>query len=128
MCECQAGLPSVPLKVSSFSHTYNYFFNNFFFHSWSFICTGYITLKQWCVPHTNTNTPAIISTYGGILSTIEKALWELVEEYWGVGKSLWDLVEGQERIEAMMERRWGLEEESRNRDEEEESEDGPRES
>jgi len=49
-----------------------------------------------------------------------------VEEYRGVGKSLWDLVEGQkrniaqlERIEAVMEWRWGSEgvvgkEESRN--------------
>jgi len=36
----------------------------------------------------------MISTYGGVLSAIKKALWELVEEYQGVGKSLWDLVEG----------------------------------
>jgi len=76
----------------------------------------------------------MIPTYGRVLSAIEKALWELVEEYRGVGKSLWDLVEGQERnmaqlerIGAMMEWRWGSEEESRNRDEEEGSEDGPRE-
>ena len=75
-----------------------------------------------------------IPTYGGVLSAIEKALWELVEEYWGVGKSLWDLVEGQERntaqlerIGAVMERRWDPEEESRkeNRNEEEGSENGP---
>ena len=45
----------------------------------------------------------MIPTYGGILSAIEKALRELVEEYRGVRKSLWDLVEGQERIEAAME-------------------------
>jgi len=61
-----------------------------------------------------------------------------VEEYRGVGKSLRDLVEGQERnmaqlerIGAMMEQRWGSEEESgkeENGDEEEGSEDGPRES
>ena len=79
----------------------------------------------------------MIPTYGGVLSAIEKALQELVEEYRGVGKSLWDLVEGQERnmaqlerIGAVMEQRWGLEEESRkeNGDEEEGSEDGPRES
>jgi len=61
-----------------------------------------------------------------------------VEEYQGVGKSLWDLVEGQERnmaqlerIGAIMELRWGSEgvvgkEESR--DDIEGSEDGPRES
>ena len=60
-----------------------------------------------------------------------------MEEYRGVGKSLWDLVEGQERntaqlerIEAVLEQRWGLEEESKkeNRDEEEGSKDGPGES
>ena len=36
----------------------------------------------------------MILIYGGILSAIEKALQELVEKYRGVGKSLWDLVEG----------------------------------
>ena len=79
----------------------------------------------------------MIPTYGGVLSAIEKALRELVEEYRGVGKSLQDLVEGQERntaqlerIGAMMEWRWGLEEESgkENGDEGEGSEDGPGES
>jgi len=80
----------------------------------------------------------MIPTYGRVLSAIEKALWELVEEYRGVGKSLRDLVEGQERSMAQLERigtaierRWGLEEESgkeENRDEEEGSEDGPGES
>ena len=79
----------------------------------------------------------MIPTYGRVLSAIKKALWKLVEEYWEVGKSLQDLVEGQERntaqlerIGAMMEQRWGLEEESgkENRDEEEGSKDGPRKS
>ena len=79
----------------------------------------------------------MIPTYGGVLSVIEKALRELVEEYQGVGKSLWDLVEGQEKntaqleqIGAAMERRWGSEEESgkEDGDEEEGSEDGPGES
>ena len=61
-----------------------------------------------------------------------------MKEYQGVGKSLQDLVEGQERnmaqlerIGAMMEWRWSSERESgkeENRDEEEGSEDGPRES
>ena len=46
----------------------------------------------------------MIPTYGGVLSAIEKALRELVEEYRGVGKSLWDLVEGQERNTAQLER------------------------
>ena len=79
----------------------------------------------------------MIPTYGGVLSTIEKALWELVEEYRGVGKSLQDLVEGQERntaqlerIGATMEQRWGSEEESgkENGNEEEGSKDSPGES
>ena len=79
----------------------------------------------------------MIPTYGRVLSAIEKALRELVEEYRGVGKSLQDLVEGQERntaqlerIGAVMEWRWGLEGESgkENRNKEEGSEDGPRES
>ena len=79
----------------------------------------------------------MIPTYGRVLSAIKKALWKLVKEYWEVGKSLQDLVEGQERntaqlerIGAMMEQRWGLEEESgkENRDEEEGSKDGPRKS
>jgi len=79
----------------------------------------------------------MIPTYGGVLSAIEKALRELVEEYRGVGKSLRDLVEGQERntaqlerIGAAMERRWGSEGESgkESGDEEERSEDGPGES
>ena len=79
----------------------------------------------------------MIPTYSRVLSVIEKALRELVEEYRGVRKSLWDLVKGQERnmaqlerIGAAMERRWGSEEESRkeNGDEEEGSEDGPGES
>ena len=64
-------------------------------------------------------TPAMIPTYGGVLSAIEEALQELVAEYRGVGKSLRNLVEGQERntaqlerIGAAMEQRWGLEGES----------------
>ena len=95
---------------------------------------GILRGLQRCVPHTNTNTPAMIPTYGGVLSAIEKTLRELVEEYRGVGKSLQDLVEGQERntaqlerIGAVMEQRWGLEEESGNGDDAEGSEDGPRE-
>ena len=119
-------------------YTYLLFFNNSPFHSRSLACAGCIALKQRCVPHINTNPLAMIPTYGGVLSAIEKALRELMEEYRGVGKSLWDLVEGQERntaqlerIGAAMERRWGSEEESgkeENGDEEEGSEDGPGES
>jgi len=80
----------------------------------------------------------MIPTYGGVLSAIEKALRELIEEYRGVGKSLQDLMEGQERnmaqlerIGATMEQRWGSEGESgkeENRDDAEGSEDGPGES
>ena len=74
----------------------------------------------------------MIPTYGGILSAIEKALQELVEEYWGVGKSLRNLVEGQEknmaqleRIGAMMEQRWDLEGEVR-KEENRDNMEGPR--
>ena len=80
----------------------------------------------------------MIPTYGGVLSAIKKALQELVEKYREVGKSLRDLVEGQERnmaqlemIGATMERKWGSEEESgkeEDGDEEAGSEDGPGES
>jgi len=80
----------------------------------------------------------MIPTYGRVLSAIEKALRELIEEYRGVGKSLQDLVEGQERnmaqlerIGATMEQRWGSEGESgkeENRDDAEGSKDGPGES
>ena len=61
-----------------------------------------------------------------------------MEEYRGVGKSLWDLVEGQERnmaqlerIGATMELKWGSEGEDgkeESRCDEEGSKDGPRES
>ena len=80
----------------------------------------------------------MISTYGRVLSAIKKTLRELVEEYWGVRKSLRNLVEGQkrnmaqlERIGAVMERRWSLEEEVRKEksgDDAEGSEDGSGES
>ena len=89
-----AELLGIPLKVSNFLYLLLLFFNNFLLHSHSFVCIRYITLKQQCVPHTNTNILAIIPTYGRVLSTIKKALWELVEEYQGVGKSLWNLVKG----------------------------------
>ena len=55
---------------------------------------GYITIKQQYVPHTNTNTLAMIPTYGRVLSAIEKVLQELIKEYWEVRRSLWNLVEG----------------------------------
>ena len=80
----------------------------------------------------------MITTYDGVLSAIEKALQELVEEYWEVGRSLQDLVEGQERnmtqlerIGATIEQRWSLEGKVRkeeSRDDAEGSKDGPRES
>jgi len=80
----------------------------------------------------------MIPTYSGVLSAIKKVLQELVKKYQGIRRSLWNLVEGQkrntiqlERIGAIIEQRWGLEEENRkkeSRDEERGSEDGPRES
>ena len=80
------------------------FFNNFLLHSCSLACTGYIALKQWCVPHTNTNILAMIPTYSRVLNAIEKTLQKLVEEYQGVGRCLWDLVESQKRNMAQLER------------------------
>ena len=80
----------------------------------------------------------MIPTYSGVLSAIKKALWELIEKYWGVRKFLQNLVEGQERNMAQLERigatiewRWNLEEEVRkeeSRDEEKGFEDSPGES
>jgi len=80
----------------------------------------------------------MIPTYGGVLSTIKKTLQELVKEYQGVGKSLWDLMEGKERnmaqlerIGAMMEQGWGSEgavKKEESGDDIEGSEDGPGES
>ena len=46
----------------------------------------------------------MISTYSGILSAIEKALQELIKEYQGVRRFLWDLVKDQERNTAQLER------------------------
>ena len=80
----------------------------------------------------------MIPTYNGVLNTIKKVLWELMEKYWGVWKSLQDLVKDQERntaqlerIGAAMEQRWSLEENNRkkeNGDDEGDSKDGPSES
>ena len=39
----------------------------------------------------------MIPTYNRILSAIEKVLQELVEKYWGIRKSFWNLVEDQKR-------------------------------
>ena len=49
----------------------------------------------------------MIPTYGRVLSTIEKALQELVEKYQGIRRSLQDLVEEYQltRIGAVMEQR-----------------------
>ena len=122
--------------VIFFTYYYYYFINNFLLYSRSLAYTRCIALKQWCILHTNPNPLAMIPTYDGVLSAIEKALQELVEEYWGVRKSLQDLVKSQERniaqlerIGAMMERRWSSEGEVRkkeSRDDAGGSKDGPR--
>jgi len=39
----------------------------------------------------------MIPTYGKVLNAIEKAFQNLIKEYWGIGKSLQDLVEDQKR-------------------------------
>ena len=85
-------------------YTYYYYFNNFLLYSHSLACARCITLKQQYIPYTPTMTLAMIPTYGGVLSAIEEALRELIAEYRGVGKSLQDLVEDQERNTAQLER------------------------
>ena len=80
----------------------------------------------------------MIPTYSRVLSTIKKALQELVEEYREVGKSLQDLMESQERnmgqlerIGATMEGRWdseGAVRKEESGDDVEGSKDGPGES
>lgn len=45
------------------------------------VCARYIAIKQWCISHSNTTSPAIIPTYSRVLSAIKKALQDLVEEY-----------------------------------------------
>jgi len=77
----------------------------------------------------------MIPTYSGVLSAIEKVLRKLMEEYQGVGKSLRDLVEGQERNTAQLERigatmewKWGSEgavKKEKRGDDIERSKDGP---
>ena len=46
----------------------------------------------------------MVPIYGRVLSTIKKALCNLVQKYWCIGKSLQDLVEGQERNTAQLAR------------------------
>ena len=76
----------------------------------------------------------MIPIYSKVLSAIKKTLQELVEEYQDIGKSLWNLVEDQERnivqlerIGAMIEQRWGLKKENKeeDRDNEKGSKNGP---
>ena len=79
----------------------------------------------------------MIPTYSEVLNAIEKTLWELVEEYWEVRRSLQDLVKGQKRNIAQLERtgavlewRWSLEgenEKEKSGDGEKRSKDGPKE-
>ena len=85
----------------------------------------------------------MISIHVEVLSAIEKTLQELMEKYHGVRRFLWDLIEDQKRntaqlvrVGAIMEQRWCLKRDSQNsnkkdkedRDMEEGSGDGPRES
>jgi len=39
----------------------------------------------------------MIPIYSMVLSVIEKALQELMEKYWDIRRSFWNLVEGQEK-------------------------------
>ena len=56
----------------------------------------------------------MILIYSIVLSAIEKVLWDFVEEYWSIKKSLQNM-EGQKRntaqlvrIRATVDQRWGL--------------------
>ena len=58
----------------------------------------------------------MIPIYSIVLSVIEKVLWDFVEEYWRIKKSLQNM-EGQKRntaqlvrIRATVDQRWGLKE------------------
>ena len=57
------------------------FVNLLHLYSCSLVYAGYIALKQQYISHTNTNSLAIIPTYSGILSAIEKVLQDLIKEY-----------------------------------------------
>jgi len=46
----------------------------------------------------------MIPTYGRVLSAIKKVLQKLMEEYQGVRRPLWDLMEGQKRNMAQLKR------------------------
>ena len=85
---CMPGLPGIQFKMSNKILFCFIFFTNILLYSQFLTCTRCIAVKQQCVFYTNTNTQAMIPTYGRVLSTIEKALWELVEEYQGAGRSL----------------------------------------
>ena len=87
----------------------------------------------------------MIPIYDRVLSAIGKVFQDIIEEYWSIGKSLQDLVKGQERntaqlvrIRTIVEWKWDFKEDlqgdrkesenKKNRDEEEKSKDSPRES
>ena len=87
----------------------------------------------------------MIPIYDRVLSAIGKVFQDIIEEYWSIGKSLQDLVKGQERntaqlvrIGTIVEWKWDFKEDlqgdrkesenKKNRDEEEKSKDSPRES
>jgi len=46
----------------------------------------------------------MITTYDRVLNVIEKALQNFITEYWGIRKSLQNLVEGQEKNMAQLAR------------------------
>jgi len=97
MCVYQVGLSGAQFKVSNKILFCFIFFTNILLYSQFLAYTGYIAVKQLCVPYANISTLAMIPTYSRILSAIKKVLQELMEEYQEVKKSLWDLIEGQER-------------------------------
>ena len=93
MYEYQTELSVTPLKVSVEPFTPV----NLFFFSCFLTYIGCITYKQWYKLHINTNFLAMIPIYSRVLCVIEKALQNLMEEYFSIEKSLQDLVEGQKK-------------------------------
>jgi len=71
------------------------FFADYYLYSRFLACVEYITIKQQYISiHKNTarfQKNNLLTT--SILDTLEKALWDLIEEQHRISKLLWDLVE-----------------------------------
>jgi len=73
----------------------------------------------------------MVPTYSRVLNAIEKVPWDLVKEYWGIRKSLQDLIESKERNKAQLAKirttanwKWGFKKDPQNSNKEDKEEDG----